>query len=53
MKKTHAQAIVVTAALASAGKGAAPIPLSDCALLVLTQLKVIAPISIIFGFDVN
>ena len=43
MKKTHAQAIVVTiAALAAAGEGAAPIPFSDCALLVQTQLSMIA-----------
>lgn len=52
-KKRHAQAAVVTAALAAAGEGAAPIPFSDCALLVPTQLTMIAPITVIFGFDVN
>lgn len=53
MKKTHAQAIVVTAAFAATGEGAVPIPFSDCALLVPTQLKMIVSISVIFGFDVN
>ena len=52
-KKRHAQAAVVTAALAAAGEGAAPIPFSDCALLVPTQLTMIASITVIFGFDVN
>ena len=52
-KKRHAQAAVVTAALAAAGEGAAPIPFSDCALLVPTQLTMIASITGIFGFDVN
>ena len=52
-KKRHAQAAVSTAALAAAGEGAAPIPFSDCALLVPTQLTMIASITVIFGFDVN
>ena len=52
-KKRHAQAAVVTAALAAAGEGAAPIPFSDCALLVPTQLTMIASITVTFGFDVN
>ena len=52
-KKRHAQAAVATAALAAAGEGAAPIPFSDCALLVPTQLTMIASIKVIFGFDVN
>lgn len=37
MKKTP----VAIAAFAAAGEGAAPIPFSDCALLVLTQLTII------------
>lgn len=45
-KKRHAQAAVATA-------GAAPIPFSDCALLIPTQLGMIASITVIFGFDVN
>lgn len=52
-KKRHAQAAVATAALAAAGEGAAPIPFSDCALLIPTQLGMIASITVIFGFDVN
>ena len=52
-KKRHAQAAVATAALAAAGEGAAPIPFSDCALLVPTQLTMIASITVKFGFDVN
>ena len=52
-KKRHAQAAVATAVVAAAGEGAAPIPFSDCALLIPTQLGMIASITVIFGFDVN
>lgn len=52
-KKRHAQAVVLTAVAASAISGAAPIPFSDCALLIPTQLSMIASITVIFGFDVN
>ena len=52
-KKRHAQAAVATASLAAAGEGAAPIPFSDCALLIPTQLVMIASITVILGFDVN
>ena len=52
-KKRHAQAAVATAAVAAAGEGAAPIPFSDCALMIPTQLGMIASITVIFGFDVN
>lgn len=52
-KKRHAQAAVATATIAAAGEGAAPIPFSDCALLIPTQLGMIASITVIFGFDVN
>lgn len=52
-KKKRAQAAIATAALAAAGEGAAPIPFSDCALLIPTQLGMIASITVIFGFDVN
>lgn len=48
-KKRRAQAAVATAA----GEGAAPIPFSDCALLIPTQVGMIASITVIFGFDVN
>lgn len=52
-KKRRAQAAVATAALAAASEGAAPIPFSDCALMIPTQLGMIASITVIFGFDVN
>lgn len=52
-KKRYAQAVVATASVAAAGEGAAPIPFSDCALLIPTQLGMIASITVIFGFDVN
>lgn len=52
-KKKRAQASIATATLAAAGEGAAPIPFSDCALLIPTQLGMIASITVIFGFDVN
>ena len=51
-KKRRAQAAVATA-VAAAGEGAAPIPFSDCALLIPTQVGMIASITVIFGFDVN
>lgn len=38
-KKKRAQAAIATATLAAAGEGAAPIPFSDCALLIPTQLE--------------
>lgn len=52
-KKRHAQAVVAAAAVAALGEGAAPIPFSDCALLIPTQLGMIVSITVIFGFDVN
>lgn len=48
-KKKRAQAAIATATLAAAGEGAAPIPFSDCALLIPTQLGMIASITVIFG----
>lgn len=44
---------MATAAVAAAGEGAASIPFSDCALMIPTQLGMIASITVIFGFDVN
>lgn len=52
-KKRRAQAVVATAAVAAAGEGAVPIPFSDCALLIPTQIGMIASITVIFGFDVS
>ena len=52
-KKKRAQAAIATATLVAAAEGAAPIPFSDCALLIPTQLGMIASITVVFGFDVN
>ena len=52
-KKRRAQAAVVAATAAAIGEGAAPIPLADCAMLIPTQIGMIASITVIFGFDVN
>lgn len=52
-KKRRAQAAVATATLAAAGEGAAPVPFADCAMLIPTQITMIASITAIFGFDVN
>lgn len=52
-KKRRSQAAVKKAALAAASAGAVPIPFSDCALLIPTQMTMIAYITAIFGFDVN
>lgn len=52
-KKRHAQAVVAAAAVAATGEGAAPIPFSDCVLLIPTQVGMVASITVIFGFDVN
>ncbi len=52
-KKHRAQAAIAVATTAAAGAGATPIPFSDCALLIPTQITMIASITAIFGFDVN
>lgn len=52
-KKRHAQEVVAAATITAVGEGAVPIPFSDCALLIPTQLGMIASITVIFGFDVN
>lgn len=52
-KKLRAQAAVAAATSLAAGEGAVPIPIADCALLIPTQLGMIASITVIFGFDVN
>ena len=52
-KKRRAQAAVAAATTIAAGEGAAPIPFSDCALLIPTQLSMIVSITVIFGFDVS
>ena len=52
-KKRYAQAAVATATAAAFGEGFSPIPFSDCALLIPTQVAMIASITAIFGLDVN
>ena len=52
-KKKYAQTAVATATAAAFGEGFAPIPFSDAALLVPTQVTMIASITVIFGLEVN
>lgn len=52
-KIKHSQAIVASAVLAAFGEGFAPIPFSDAALLVPTQMGMIAGITVCFGLDIN
>lgn len=52
-KKKLAYAAVATAATASFTAGAVPIPFSDAALLVPTQIGMIATITTIFGMEIN
>ncbi len=52
-KKRHAQAAVATATAAAFGEGFSPIPFSDCAVLIPTQVAMLASITVIFGLDIN
>ena len=52
-KMRHAQTVVATATTAAIAEGAAPIPLADCAVLIPTQVTMIASITAIFGLDVS
>lgn len=52
-KKAKSHAAVVAATSAAVAEAAVPIPLADCAMLIPTQLGMIASITAIFGFDVN
>lgn len=52
-KKRYAQAAVATATAAAFGEGFSPIPFSDCALLIPTQVAMVASITAIFGLDIN
>lgn len=51
--KKYAQAAIATAVTASFGEGFTPVPFSDAALLVPTQVTMIGAITVIFGIDVN
>lgn len=52
-KKKHSQAVVASAVTAAFGEGFAPIPFADAALLVPTQVSMIAGITTIFGLELN
>ena len=52
-KKKYSQAAVATAVAAAFGEGFAPIPFSDAAVLIPTQVVMIASITTIFGMEVN
>lgn len=52
-KKKRAQAIVATAVTLAFGEGFAPVPFSDAALLVPTQISMIASITAVFGVNIN
>ena len=52
-KKKYSQAAVATAVAAAFGEGFAPIPFSDAAVLIPTQVAMIASITTIFGMEVN
>lgn len=52
-KKKYSQTVVATAVASSFGEGFAPIPFSDAALLVPTQVAMLTGITVIFGMDVD
>lgn len=52
-KKLRAQTAVATATAAAFGEGFSPIPFADCALLIPTQVAMIAGITAIYGLDIS
>lgn len=52
-KKKRAQVTVATATATAFGEGFAPIPFADSALLIPTQVAMIASITAIYGLDIN
>ena len=52
-KKRASQGVIAAAVAGSFGEGFAPIPFSDAALLVPTQVGMIAGITVIFGMDIS
>ncbi len=52
-KKKYSEGIIAAAVAASFGEGFAPIPFSDAALLVPTQVGMIAGITAVFGIDIS
>ena len=53
LKQKRAQAAVAAGAVAAAAAGAAPIPFADAAVLVPTEITMLASITAIFGFDIS
>lgn len=53
LKVSQAQALVLTTATASFGEGYVPVPFSDAALLVPTQVGMLAGITAIFGISIQ
>jgi len=53
LKAKEAQKVVALASAAAVGIGASPIPFSDAALLVPTQIAMLAGVSSVFGLDVT
>ena len=52
-KKRYAQAAVATATASAVGECLVPVPLADCAMLIPTQVAMIASITAIFGLDIS
>lgn len=52
-KKKRSQAVVASAVTSAFGEGFAPIPFADAALLIPTQVTMIALITTIFGLELN
>lgn len=52
-KKKRAQTAVAAAVTAAFGEGFAPVPFADAAMLIPTQITMIATITAIFGMDVD
>lgn len=53
LKQKRAQAAVAAGAAAAMAAGAAPIPFADAAVLVPTEVTMLASITAIFGFDIS
>jgi uncharacterized protein (DUF697 family) len=53
LKLNRAHAIVAASAIAAAAIGTVPIPFSDAALLVPTQIGMLASISVVWGLSLN
>lgn len=53
LKRRHARKTVAAFVTAAFGEGFAPVPFSDAALLVPTQVSMIAGITSIYGIDIN